>query len=134
MARWVEASALLFGPAGSTALVLFAGDAAMTSEPLDLGDGHRLYWVGWSPDRALNPQYADMPDIERIGAIVEHLDKQGQVCPGYVGFDVPGVERFGGDRQRWKIESMEPLTLSPSIECKKCKDHGYIRNGRWEAC
>jgi len=29
------------------------------------------------------------------------------------------------------IESLDPLTISPSILCPDCETHGFIRNGRW---
>jgi len=32
------------------------------------------------------------------------------------------------------VASLEPLTLSPSLLCRSCNVHGYIRNGRWEDC
>ena len=34
---------------------------------------------------------------------------------------------------RWKVESMDPLTLSPSIQhnCGCPLSHGYIRDGKW---
>jgi hypothetical protein len=104
----------------------------MTSEPLDLGDDHRLFWVGFAPDRTLNPQYANLPDVERCGAIVQHKMPDGKWCSGYVRFDIAALAHLEPGRPKWTVHSMEPLTLSPSIECRACKDHGYIRNGRWE--
>lgn len=32
------------------------------------------------------------------------------------------------------IISEHPVTISPSILCFDCGLHGFIRNGRWEAC
>ncbi len=32
----------------------------------------------------------------------------------------------------WELVSLEPLTLSPSLLCRACGHHGFIRNGRWE--
>ena len=32
----------------------------------------------------------------------------------------------------WDVISGEPLTLAPSIACKRCAWHGYIRGGRWK--
>lgn len=32
----------------------------------------------------------------------------------------------------WTLVSLEPLTIEPSLECRACGHHGYIRNGRWE--
>lgn len=31
----------------------------------------------------------------------------------------------------WKLESEEPLTLSPSLLCPVCQHHGFIRDGKW---
>lgn len=37
-------------------------------------------------------------------------------------------------RPMWKVESWEPLTISPSIKCACNGQHGHIRNGRYEPC
>lgn len=34
----------------------------------------------------------------------------------------------------WDVISEDPLTLSPSLACRTCGHHGFIRNGRWEPC
>lgn len=111
-------------------------------EPLDLGSGVTLRFVSWAPDRALNPQYADLPDVERYGAIIshEHVPCPGDdlgagvdakvTCEGYVTFDGEAQRRLDPDRPRWKVESWEPLTLSPSIQ-SPCGFHGFVRQGRW---
>ena len=31
----------------------------------------------------------------------------------------------------WKVECIDPLTLSPSLLCRSCGFHGFIRNGNW---
>ncbi len=31
----------------------------------------------------------------------------------------------------WEIEQAEPLTISPSLYCRACGHHGFIRDGRW---
>lgn len=40
------------------------------------------------------------------------------------------VEFKPGNPNGWAVESFEPMTLSPSIQCS-CGDHGYIRGGLW---
>lgn len=98
------------------------------NQVIDLGSGHTLRYLSWSPDRELNPQYEGIADIERIGAIVD----TGNGCESGVYFDVPGVrEVIGPDRPVWTMECWDPLTLSPSLLCKLCNDHGHIRNGLW---
>ena len=101
------------------------------SEHIDLGHDHHLRYVGWRPDRALNPQYEHLEDEERTGAIVSHLLPDDSPCEGFVHFDTP-VNRALGHEPRWTVESWEPLTLAPSLLCS-CGDHGFVRDGQWVA-
>jgi Family of unknown function (DUF6527) len=99
---------------------------------VELGDGHTLHWVGWAPDRGLNPQYATDPDEPRWGAIVEHPRSDGSTCEGgYIQLDGPLQRRVRPDRPMWQVTSWEPLTLTPSLLCGACGDHGWIRAGAW---
>lgn len=102
-------------------------------ERMDLGHGHFLKFVSWVPDRDLNPQFADIPNNPRCGANIWHpnLKNPGQECVSYIGLD-PKVTADAASL--WQIESWDPLTLSPSLLCTACGDHGHIRNGRWEPC
>lgn len=60
----------------------------------------------------------------------EYVD--GPECSGAVLFDLPwnNTEENAG-RPKWAVESWEPLTISPSILCRACGHHGWIREGRW---
>lgn len=31
----------------------------------------------------------------------------------------------------WDVLQLDPLTLSPSLLCRHCGHHGFIREGRW---
>lgn len=31
----------------------------------------------------------------------------------------------------WDIVALQPLTLSPSLLCRACGHHGFIRDGSW---
>ena len=102
---------------------------------LDLGHGHHLRWVSWKSDRALNPQYADLPDVERYGAMIAHpraasAEWASGECEGKVTFAGPVQQRIQPAVATWTVVSWEPLTLSPSLRCG-CGDHGFIRDGRW---
>lgn len=67
-----------------------------------------------------------------IGGILEHKKPDGSACLGSFAFDVPEYPTSElGDHPRWAVESWQPLTLSPSLECVDCGDHGHIREGRW---
>ena len=107
---------------------------------LDLGDGHTLRFFGWAPDRDLNPQYEGIADEERSGAIVGHTRPDtGAYCESAITFDTPAMRAVMPDRPKWTVESWEPLTLTPSLQCfgrpddfcSACGDHGFIRQGRW---
>lgn len=74
------------------------------------------------------------PDI--LGCIETHPSlkdtiycKTGEPCSGGIYFNVPGNESI--TRPKWNVESLDPLTLSPSVLCTLCGNHGFIRNGKW---
>ena len=104
------------------------------NQRIDLGHGHALLrYLAWRPDRALNPQYMDLPDIERYSAIVSHRRLNGsgeEECEGVITFASDVQRRLEPGVPHWTVDSWEPLTLSPSLLCH-CGDHGYIRNGQW---
>lgn len=64
-----------------------------------------------------------------IGLIESHPTADGRGCSGSVTFDVPEAEGLAGPR--WTVESWEPLTISPSVLCRGCGHHGFIRDGAW---
>lgn len=93
------------------------------SEVFDLGNGYSYTKFSWHPERVLNPQYADVPDVKWCGIIIR--------CPhgeGGIQFIIPGHRVF---QKGWTVVSWDPLTLTPSIERKECGCHGFIRNGKW---
>lgn len=111
--------------------------AADLEFPLDFGSGVRACWTSWGPDRDLNPQYADVPDVDRFGLIIDHPDARdpSQRHASGITFDGPVQAQVAPNTPRWQVESWEPLTLSPSILCTiekgGCGLHGYIRGGLW---
>lgn len=113
-------------------------DAIPESFDIDLGDGHWLKYCGWWPDRSIPSNaalYAGIADIERVGATIYHrTDKtESGMCTGFVYFDTPEIARiFTNAAALWQVPSWDPLTLSPSVLCGRCGDHGFVRAGRWE--
>lgn len=97
---------------------------------LDLGDEHWLQFTSWVPDRELNPQFADLPDVERFGAVIAHRKENGIICQGGIVFDGEAARRTQPNQARWTVENWDPLTVSPSLLCG-CGDHGFIRGGKW---
>lgn len=100
---------------------------------IDLGHGFSYSFYGWNPDRELNPQYKDIPTLEKAGIIVN--------CPhgpGTVPFEVKepwkSVPVLSNRKQYWNVKSLNPLTLEPSIISPDCGCHGYITDGKWVPC
>jgi hypothetical protein len=100
----------------------------------DLGNGVYFRWLAFAPDRELNPHLAHLSDNDRTGIIVGHVHDDGKVCEGAVLFDTPENRREAG-RALWQVQSLEPLTISPSVlmspEKGGCGLHGFIREGVW---
>jgi hypothetical protein len=101
------------------------------AEEFDLGDGHTAEYVGWAPERDLNPQFDGIPDVEKWGLLIHHPHAStGEPCAGFVTFE-SDTQRFAAPKAvTWEVHSWEPLTISPSVLCS-CGDHGFIRDGRW---
>lgn len=98
----------------------------------DLGNGHWMSFVSWKPDRKLNPQYDGIPDVEKYGLIYIHPCHDGKgYCCGSIAFDNEVSRTIESGRPRWKVESWEPFTISPSLLCRTCNSHGFIRDGKW---
>lgn len=63
--------------------------SGLDPDEIDLGLGRGLRFVGWHPDRALNPQYADLPDCDLVGLVVSHPrgDDPSRRCVSGIQFD-----------------------------------------------
>ena len=88
---------------------------------IDLGDNHTLQWSEYEGDL-----YA--------GATVKHLRPDGTPCAGFISIrGGKWSKEFEGmpSHQSWELVQREPLTLSPSLQCRACPDHGFIREGKW---
>ena len=62
-----------------------------------------------------------------------HKTPDGRECGGFITItDSAWAREFAhGTIETWDLISKEPLTLSPSLLCRACGDHGFIRDGRW---
>lgn len=101
----------------------------LPDDAIDIGHDHFITYFEWAPDRTLNHQYEGIADEDRCGVMMYHKTPEGRYCGGGVTFETPAM-RAVHRGPMWKVESEEPLTLSPSILCS-CGDHGFIRDGRW---
>lgn len=84
--------------------------------------------------------YTSTNGTDKAGLLLYHPHADGSVCGGAVTFALPygapNVPRSEGQSPLWRVDSLEPLTLHPSIEDKTCSErlHGHIVNGRWVPC
>jgi hypothetical protein len=113
-------------------------NTSLSRGPLDLGHGHTLRFLRWAPDDLPENRArfgVPLPVVERSGAVVEHphLKLVGETCISAIHFnDARFLEHNPGYVGRvWEVVTWEPLTLSPSLLCRECGDHGFIREGRW---
>lgn len=67
-----------------------------------------------------------------VGLDYTHPGKD-RPCAGFLYFDTPKVREVfePSPGAMWTVEQDEPLTLSPSLLCRACGHHGWIRDGRW---
>jgi len=74
---------------------------------------------------------------EVIG-LIEHHPKPGDDAPGmYCGGYIAWVAADGITPKHHLVSGIpgdeEHLTVSPSLLCRTCGHHGFIRDGRWVA-
>lgn len=73
-------------------------------------------------------------DIDGSAGLIEsHPTPAGGRCSGAIHFartTTSGAQAWPED-VTWKVEQEDPLTLSPSLLCRVCGHHGWIRSGRW---
>lgn len=61
-------------------------------------------------------------DGEAHGLYYEHPCAGGKLAPGWVPFT---------GEYRWEVQQSDPLTITPSLLCRVCGHHGFVRNGKW---
>lgn len=115
-------------------------DAHMRSG-IDLGGDHFAHREFRTPDGSIIglPVHLE-PEAGWvfIGLQEHHLKPDGSWCGGWIGFanvTDPGrdgaIEPYRRDGVKHHLDSEAPLTVSPSLACRTCPSHGWIRDGRW---
>lgn len=66
-------------------------------------------------------------DTVPCGVAYKHPDGKGGICGGWV----PYKSLTGWPPNGWDVLSRDPLTLAPSLLCRICGHHGFIREGKW---
>jgi hypothetical protein len=52
-------------------------------------------------------------------------------CRYETGYEFRSVHPLPAGEHGWRIERIEPLTVTPSILCGSCGTHGFITDGKW---
>lgn len=100
---------------------------------IELGNQHWLSWLVESlrpdePDR--RGWFKSVAVLEEgqvpFGAHEYHM-WDGEICYGYVSW----TEFHGMKLSGHTLESLDPVTISPSLQCRACPSHGFIRDGKW---
>lgn len=82
---------------------------------IDVGEGHSIEFIEYKGE---------------ISGL--HLNHPGCPSPAFITFtDRSWAKEFNGQIETWEVIQDSPLTLSPSILCRCCKDHGFIIEGKW---
>lgn len=99
--------------------------AAIGTDRLDLGAGVTARRILYGPHNIW------------IGLVEQHpRPDTGAACSGFILFGVPAADDYarhylGGKDTRWEVQSWDPLSITPSVACRACPQHGYITGGRW---
>lgn len=83
-------------------------------------------WIDLGKGHILKPTHNQAGEL--VGYLDDHprADDPSKQCGGAVR-----LEGYGDGGAEWKVEKAEPLTLSPSLLCRACGDHGWVREGKW---
>lgn len=95
-----------------------------SEKDLDLRDlGHDVYWTKSVDSEG---QWIGILEWHECEAMQNTTD--AGVSAGGVYFQNAPDHLKG---PRWQLVTEEPLTITPSILCRTCGLHGFIREGRW---
>lgn len=63
------------------------------------------------------------------GLIEAHRKPDGDWCRGGIFWTQVGTPEH--PRPVWTLVSLDPLHVEPSLLCRACGSHGFIRDGGW---
>jgi len=88
---------------------------------IDLGDNSHYF------------EFVQHKDELSGGIAIHNRPDTGEQCVGgYISFTGHSWAReFDGEIETWELIQKDPLTLTPSLLCTVCGDHGFITNGLW---
>ena len=94
-------------------------------EWIDIGEGHEYYLMYW--------QTNDERRGQLWGIRERHRKDDGSWCLSEGGGAIH-FNRESGINSGWDLVTLEPLTITPSLQCLNCPSHGFITDGKWKEC
>ena len=97
-----------------------------------LGDGFCLRWILASPEFVHEETDPSLHNWQGgaytlVGMTLLHSDDEGHPCQMTISL----IPHQDGDARVWRVDRVDPLTISPAIECDRCHSTGSIRDGQW---
>lgn len=91
-------------------------------------------WLDDEHRHGITPVTSFGTNDQVTGLIEWHRDAEDNWCGGFINLRPEEAPTH----PLWLVESGNPdtgegLTLTPSVLCRTCGEHGWIRNGRWES-
>ena len=99
------------------------------TECIVLGEDHWLLWLVSVPSEGERTYEttARVPEGRTpFGAYDIHYE-EGRITVGHVSWAEPGIMKLSGHQ----LVSVDPPELSPSLACRSCPSHGFVRAGKW---
>jgi hypothetical protein len=110
-------------------------DASRDGDWVDIGHDHQisLRWVALKRSRITADGIEQLePKLILAGLRDRHGECERGIS-GWIPFNNAEEPFDHPDDQGWHVDNWDPehLTLSPSLLCMTCGDHGFIRDNRW---
>jgi hypothetical protein len=110
------------------------GDGGRDDDWVDIGHGHAisLRWVEIRHSRITSSGIEQLEPKLILGGLRDRHSGCGRGIDGWIPF-ANAEEPVGPNPHGWTVENWDPehFTLSPSLLCMTCGDHGWIRDGQW---
>lgn len=93
----------------------------------ELGHGVWFTWLRYAGERVGVIEWHHCPP-QTGGGLIDMPDGKN-LSGGALMFDIPGNAQE--QRPKWQLISLDPLHIEPSVLCRTCGLHGFIRDGKW---
>lgn len=95
--------------------------------PIDIGHGLTAALRTAEHDMAPEGSHPGWVAGDVVGVLLTHscAKRNGEVVQDFIPVN------YMGAAHDWKLESRDPITMSPSVHYLCCGLHGWVRDGKW---